>query len=121
MVTDNVDLEMQARHQSKSHQNKSLHWTHSFAVKDRVKPDSILDDSKSQMDLKDLEMIRVLPSQEDQASMKFSMVTLVFRIICKYFVAYKEFGSAVIHHIVHKYSREMKQKSEQVLAMKMKN
>ena len=116
VVTDNVDLAVQARHQSKSHQNKSLHWTHSFAVKNRITPDSKIDDSKPQMQVKDLEMIQVLPSQEDQASMKSSMAILVFRVICKYFVAYKEFGSAIIHHIPHEYSREMKEKSEQVLS-----
>lgn len=66
------------------------------------------------MQVKDLQMIQILPSQEEQASMESSMATLVFRVICKYFEAYKEFGSAVIHHLPHKYSREMKQKSEQV-------
>ena len=68
------------------------------------------------MQVKDLEMIQVLPSQEDQASMKSSMAILVFRVICKYFVAYKEFSSAIIHHIPYEYSREMKEKSEKVLS-----
>jgi len=114
VVTDNIDLEVQARHQSKSHQNKSIHWTHSFAVKNRVTPDVSLDDTKPQKEVKDLEIIQVLPSQEEQASMQSSMATLVFRVICKYLVAYEQFASAVIHHMPHAYSKEMKQKSEQV-------
>ena len=107
-------------HQSKSHQNKSLHWTHSFAVKNRVKADSNLDDSQPQKQLKDLQMIKILPSMEEQDAMQSSMVMLVFRIICKYFAAYKEFSSAVIHHLPHKYTNEMRQKSEQVYKNKIK-
>jgi len=114
LVTDNVDLTVQARHQSKSHQNKSLHWTHSFAVKNRVIPGSSLNDSHPQKLVKDIQMIEILPSQEELAGMQSTMTTLVFRVLCKYFVAYEEFKSAVVHHIPHKFSAKMKQKSEQV-------
>ena len=114
LVTDNVDLAVQARHQSKSHQNKSLHWIHSFAVKNRVIPSSNLDDFKPQKQVKDLEMVDILPSQDEQAYIKSNMIILVFRVICQYLTAYKEFTSAVIHHIPHEFSSQMKQKSEQV-------
>ena len=112
LVTDNIDLAVQARHQSSSHQNKSLHWTHSFAVKNRVKPDTSLVDCQPQMQHKDLQMIHILPSQEEDVAMQSRMVTLVFQVICKYFEVYRGFKSAVIHHIPHKYSNEMKQKSK---------
>ena len=46
--------------------------------------------------------------------MQSCMVTLVFQVICKYFEVYRGFKSAVIHHIPHKYSNEMKQKSKQI-------
>lgn len=106
-------IAVQARHQSSSHQNKSLHWTHSFAVKNRVKPDKSLVDCQAQMQVKDLQMIQILPSHEEQVAMKWCMVTLVFRVICKYFEVYIGFKSAVIHHIPHKDSNEMKHKSKQ--------
>ena len=107
-------LAVQARHQSSSHQNKSLHWTHSFAVKNRVKPDTSLVDCQAKMQVEDLQMIQILPSQEEQVAMQSCMVTLVFRVICKYFEVYRGFKSAVIHHIPNKHSHEMKQKSKQV-------
>ena len=46
--------------------------------------------------------------------MQSCMVTHVFRVICKYFEAYRGFKSAVSHHVPHKYSNELKQKSKQV-------
>lgn len=111
LVTD-VDLALQARHQSKSHQNESLHWTHSFAVKNRVTPESSLDDSKPQMEVKDLQIINILPSQEEQVTMQHGNTCVSCHL--QIFAAYKMFSSAVVHHIPHQHSNEMKQKSEQV-------
>ena len=82
--------------------------------KNRVKADRDLDDSQPQKQLKDLQMMQILPSMEEQDAMQSSMVMLVFRIIWKYFAAYKKFSYAVIHHLPHKYSNEMRQKSEQL-------
>lgn len=52
IVADNVDFTVHARHQTKASQNKSLHWTHAFAVKNRVNPDSSLHYDKPQMQCK---------------------------------------------------------------------
>ena len=115
LVTENIDLVVQARYPSNTHQNQSLHWTDSFAVKNQVKPDINLDaDPEPQMQVKDLQMIQILPSMEEQVAMQSSMVMLMFWVICKYFTAYKGFSCLVIHHLPHKYSNEIKLKSEQV-------
>ena len=90
-MIDNIDPAAQARHQSSSHQNKSLHWTHSFAVKNRVKPDTSLVDCQPQMQVRDLQMIQILQSQEEHVPMQSCMVTLVFQVICKYFEVYRGF------------------------------
>lgn len=43
--------------------SKSLHWTHAFAVKNRVNPDSMLNYDKPRMQVTDLEMCNILPSE----------------------------------------------------------
>ena len=83
-------------------------------MKNRVNPNGNLNDSLPQQQVKDLQMVEILPSHEEQALIKSSMIILVSRVICKYLVAYKEFSSAVIHHIPHEFSSQMKQKAEQV-------
>lgn len=66
VAIDNIDFTVHARHQTKASQNKSLHWTHAFAVKNRVNPDSMLNYDKPQMQVTDLEMCNILPSETDQ-------------------------------------------------------
>ena len=66
VAIDNIDFTVHARHQTKASQNKSLHWTHAFAVKNRVNPDSSLHYDKPQMQVTDLEMCNILPSETDQ-------------------------------------------------------
>ena len=83
-------------------------------MKNRVIPSGNLDDSKPQKQVKDLEMVDILPSQDEQAYIKSNMIILVFRLICKYLPVNKEFTSVVIHHIPHEFSSQMKKKSEQV-------
>ena len=43
------------------------------------------------MQEKDLQMIHILPSQEEHVAMQSCMVTLVFQVICKYFEVYRGF------------------------------
>ena len=113
-MTDNIDLAVQARHQTASHQNKSLHWTHTFAVKDRVAVDECLERALPQKNVEELEMSEILPSPEVQESVKASLVSLVLRILTKHLPSYKDFAVAVEYHRSHPYSAAMRQKSEQV-------
>ena len=79
IVADNVDFTVHARHQTKASQNKSLHWTHAFAVKNRVNPDSTLNYDKPQMQVTELEMRNILPSENDQKEVCCDLVPLVYR------------------------------------------
>ena len=114
IVADNLDFTIQARHQTKSSQNKSLHWTHAFAVKNRVSPDSSLSYNKPQLKVTELEMCHVLPSKDDQEEIYNDLVPLVYRELVKYLPCYTPFKCGVQHHIPHPHSKEMKRKSEQV-------
>lgn len=114
LVTDNIDLAVQARHQSSSHKNKSLHWTHTYAVKNRVAVDGNLDREVPQKKVEDLEMSEILPGPEIQESLKGSLVPLVLRVLVRHLPAYKKFRTAVEHHLPHQYSVQMRNKSEQV-------
>lgn len=52
IVADILDFSVQARHYTKTSQNKSLHWTHAFAVKNRVNPDYSLSYDKINVGLR---------------------------------------------------------------------
>ena len=49
--------------QTKGHSNQSLHWTHQFAVEDRVKTPYFLDESQPQCNPKDLSLSMLLPDR----------------------------------------------------------
>lgn len=115
IVADNLDFTIQAWHQTKSSQNKSLHWTDAFAVKNRVSPDSSLSYNKPQLKVTDLEMYHILPSKDDQEEIYNDLVPLVYRELVKYLPCYAPFKCGVQHHIPHPHSKEMKRTSEQVL------
>lgn len=115
IVADNVDFTVHARHQTKASQNKSLHWTHAFAVKNRVNPDSTLNCDKPQMQVTDLEMCNILPSETDQKEVCCDLVPLVYRKIVEFMSCYAPFKSGVQHHILHSHTKEMSKKSDQVM------
>ena len=115
IVTDNVDFTVHARHQTKASQNKSLHWTHAFAVKNRVNPDSTLNYDKPQMQVTELEMRNILPSETDQKEVCCDLVLLVYRKIVEFMPCYAPFKSGVQHHILHSHTKEMSKKSDQVM------
>lgn len=112
IVGDNVDLEVHARIQTKDHGNKSLHWTHQYAELARVVIP--MAETTAQKQLKDVQLIELLPSIEVLQSAKKTWSILVSRVLCKYVSALSEFRDVVIHHIPHKYSEEMAQKSHMV-------
>ena len=110
IVADNVDFTVHARHQTKASQNKSLHWTHVFAVKNRLNPDSSLHYDKPQMQVTDLEMCNILPSETDQKEVCCDLVPLVYRKIVEFMPCYAPFKSGVQHHILHSHTKEMSKK-----------
>ena len=110
IVADNIDFTVHARHQTKALQNKSLHWTHAFAVKNRVNPDSMLNYDKPQMQVTDLEMCNILPSETDQKEVCCDLVPQVYRKIVEFMPCYAPFKSSVQHYILHSHTKEMSKK-----------
>ena len=113
IVGDNWDLEVKARCQTKSQTNKSLHYFHAYAVKDRIIPKG-LHNSKPQKSIDELEMQEILPTTEVQESIISDLAYIIPRIIVRYLSAYKAFQKAVVYHIPHPHSKEMSEKSEVV-------
>ena len=70
--------------------------------------------SKGQRSIADLELSELLPSAESNLSVESDCVVLVSRIVVKLLSAFRMFRDEVVHHIPHKYSKEMTEKSEVV-------
>ena len=65
LVGDNIDHEMCARIQTKDLRNRSIHWTHQFAVLDRVQ-DPTLKDSGSKKLASEIQFCELLPDKDVQ-------------------------------------------------------
>ena len=61
IVGDNVDMEIAARIERKERGNKSLHWTHQFAVLDRASP---VGDNRKQPRSDMTQLIELLPHSQ---------------------------------------------------------
>ena len=113
IVGDNWDLEVKARYQTKSQNNKSLHYFHAYAVKDRVVAQG-LDNKRPQKSIGEIEMQEFLPTPEVQEAIVSDLVNIIPRVLVKYLTPYSTFKKAVIYHIPHPHSKEMVEKSEVV-------
>ena len=119
IVGDNWDLEVKARCQTKSQTNKSLHYFHAYAVKDRVTSKE-LDNSRPQKSIDDLEMQEILPTAHVQEAIISDLAYIIPRVLVQHLLPYKAFRKAVLYHIPHPYSKEMAEKSEVVSFQKHK-
>ncbi len=83
LVRDNIDQEIHARSQSKDHGNRSLHWTHQFAVLNRIQ-DPLLDDQVQQKPVSEIHYIELLPDSQVQETLLHNWAVLVIRVVTKY-------------------------------------
>jgi hypothetical protein len=111
IVGDNVDMEIAARIERKERGNKSLHWTHQFAVLDRASP---VGDNRKQPRSDMTQLIELLPHSQVQENLISRMAVLVSRVVTKYIECFQPFQDVVVWNIPHKYSKEMSEKSESV-------
>ena len=95
------------------HGNRSLHWTHQFAVLNRVQ-DPSLDDQIQQKLVSEIQYIELLPDSQVQETLLNNCSVLVSRVVTKYLEPFKRFGNACIYHIKHRYEKEMAEKSNLV-------
>ena len=97
---------MKARRQTNGHTNQSLHYFNEYAVvKDRVAVPH-LQNTRPKLDLNELEMSELLPTDVVQECIVSALTTIVPRLLVKYLHAYKVFQHVVVYHIVHQYSQE---------------
>lgn len=91
-------------------QTKSLHFFNVFAVRDRIDTSMLPETHDIPQSLSYQDFI---PTDDDYSILKDNFRILVQRIICQHMLFFKEhFSTVVTAHITHKYSKEMKQKSE---------
>jgi len=96
------------------HQTKSLHYFHTYAVRDRIDLSCFSDDQEIP-DIKSIQLDNLLPSACDEKSMFANFEVLVARVLVKHMPFFTKLGKlALEHHIQHEYSQEMAQKSEVV-------
>lgn len=110
---DNVDHMIYARVQSKDSTNQSIHWTHQYAVLDKVK-NNLADPREPQKRISEIQLVELLPVQDVQNRLKNRWTVLVSRVICKYLKTFKNFQDVVVHHIPHPYTDVMSEKSSSV-------
>ena len=110
---DNIDYEIHARVQSQKHRNRSIYWTHQFAVLDRVQ-DPQLESHSSQKSVNEIQFAELLPDKDVMENLVKNWAVIVSRVITTYLPLFQSFRDAVVRHIPHEYSKEMSQKSNSV-------
>lgn len=98
IVGDNVDHEITARVQSKEHGNRSIHWTHQFAMLEKVNEQS-QEKAEPQEKAQDLQFTNLLPDTTIQDNLICQWAILVSRVVTKYIPAFKPYQKHVIYHI----------------------
>lgn len=75
IVGDNIDKSIKPSEETSESHNRSLHYFHSYAVKDRTDVSNV-DDSPSLPILEDINVLEVLPSTDDKHALKQNMAIL---------------------------------------------
>ena len=113
IVGDNIDKSVKPRHETSQDHTKSLHYFHSFAVRDRQDVTHI-EDFPCLPDKDNIDVNIILPSEEDKENIMNNMAILMGRVIQKHCIFFKTHVKRVQSHIPHMYSKEMSMKSEVV-------
>ena len=114
---DNIDKTVRQRYlRSDSYHSSSLHYFHSYAVKDRVNCFSLSDAPNLNPDLDSRELASLmLPSLEDDKILFENFKVLFSRILLENVEYFKDtFDGTVTWHIKHCYYEEMSMKSDVV-------
>ena len=110
-MADNFDMSIKARQQTKGHGNQSIHWTHQFAVEDRVKTPYTLEEVKPQCHPKDLPLSQLLPNNDIQESFRRECSVLIGRVLVKYYAPFNIFRDVLINHLPHPFWEDTSKKS----------
>ena len=89
LIGDNVDKTVKPREETIDSHAKSLHYFHSFAVKDRCDITG-LPDNPGMPDMDNIDVDVVLPTEVDHLCLKKNMTVLMTRIIHKHLKFFNE-------------------------------
>ena len=118
---DNVDVNRGVRDVRSDHHGSLIHMYSVLAGRSRV-PDEDLSHTGCVASLSSVKAKKFLPTSDDVSAVKSNFVILVSRIITQYIEGLHVLSKAVPQHIEHKYSKEIKEKSDViVLDVLMKN
>ena len=113
VVLDNIDIKVLASDMTSDDQNKDYHWCNHNAYLDRVNPSHLSDDAPI-ADLEDVPNSTFLPDGTDQNALLADFTVLVGRVLAEHLPAFEIFKDVVPLHITHKYTDELKKKTETV-------
>lgn len=113
LVGDNIDKNVKPREMRADNQTRSLHYFHTYGVRDRIDLSAFSSEIKVP-DVSSIQLENFLPSSRDEKIMKKNFGVIIGRILVKFVPFFKKFGKGLERHIQHEYSEEMSRKSEVV-------
>lgn len=112
LVGDNVDKNVSPRDMRVDNQVKSLHYFHSYAVRDRIGLDHLSCDGDHVGDIRTLPASAVLPTVGDCVGVRKNYIILAARVIVNNLPHFTFLQPCVVQHIPHQFSKEMAVKSD---------
>lgn len=113
ITIDNFDFHQDVHDMTEENQNIDNHYLSMMATENRVSG-SELSDVPIQHSIKDMDNGKCIPSQAEHQQQRNNYLILVERILVKYIQCMNFLADVVTHHIPHRYSKEMSQKSNTV-------
>ena len=113
LVGDNIDKNVKPREMKIDHQTRSLHYFHTYAVRDRVNMSGYSDDIRPP-NLSEIDVSELLPTNVNESTLRKNFAVIAGRTITKYMPFFSKLHKSLKKHIPHEFSHEMSQKSEVV-------
>ena len=109
---DNIDKTVYRRYLRCDQQNISIHYFHSFALKDRVNFSNMSDSfPTNQPGLSDV-LSKLLPNKDDDTQIHNEFAILLSWMLCTHIKFFKDtFADVIDWHIPQKFTAEMSKKS----------
>ena len=113
LVGDNIDKNIKPRNMTSEHQTRSLHYFHSYAVRDRIDLSDVSSEQPTP-NISEMNMEDLLPSNDDHVVLHENVAILIGRILRKHMPFFKKFGTGLGRHIFHQHYDDLSSKSDVV-------
>ncbi len=113
LVGDNIDKNVRPREMTSDNQTRSLHYFHTYALRDRVDLSTYSNEVRMPV-LDSVQLDNFLPTSTDEKVIMNNFGVLVGRILMKNIPFLQQFGKGLEKHILHEYTEEMASKSDVV-------